>query len=544
MQKSVYIQGTMFIHPRYLLLLIISGYLMAGFISGPAIAGTVDPEKPQKKSLPRIAIAGLGIESSTFSPARTDEAAFHARYGHEVFSQYPFLAADSTLRRRALWIPTIVGHALPGGAVMREAYESLVNKTLDSLKKNGPYDGLFFDIHGAMSVVGLDDPEGDFIERIRKVIGKKTIISTSMDLHGNVSWRLAENTDLITCYRLAPHEDAMETKRRAAENLVERIETGKGKPGYKAWIAIPVLLPGEKTSTRIEPAKSVYAAVAPASIQPGIIDAAIWVGYAWADEPRNHAVVMVTGDDQEMVRHTAEQLAQRFWAARFGYAFVAPTAMLRDCLDSALTSHKHPYFISDMGDNPTAGGAGDVSWTLNEILNRPEFKAADGPTLIYASLPGPDLIKKAIVAGVGGQVSGYAGAMVDARYAPPVKIAGRVESIQYGDTDAEVEVVVRVGSVYIIVTKKRKPYHKEIDFTRLGLNPRKAAIVVVKIGYLEPELYAMRADWIMALTPGGVDQDLERLKYNRIQRPMFPFDKTMAEPDLSAKMVPPSDQAN
>jgi microcystin degradation protein MlrC len=52
-----------------------------------------------------------------------------------------------------------------------------------------------------MSVVGLDDPEGDFIVRIRKVIGKKTIISTSMDLHGNVSWRLAQNTDLIKCYR-------------------------------------------------------------------------------------------------------------------------------------------------------------------------------------------------------------------------------------------------------------------------------------------------------------------------------------------------------
>jgi microcystin degradation protein MlrC len=544
MQKSDYIDWNMSILPKHLLLLIIFYCLTANSFPTRPLEGTVVFIKPQQKALPRIAIAGLGIESSTFSPALTDEPAFHAKYGHEVFGQYPFLAEDSTLRHRAIWIPTIVGHALPGGAVSREAYESLVNKTLDSLKRNRPFDGLFFDIHGAMSVVGLDDPEGDFIVRIRKVVGKTTIISTSMDLHGNVSWRLAENTDLITCYRLAPHEDAMETKRRAVENLIERIENGKGKPGYKAWIGIPVLLPGEKTSTRIEPAKSVYGAVAPASRQPGIIDAAIWVGYAWADEPRNHAVVMVTGDDQEKVRRTAEELAQRFWNARLGYAFVAPTATLSACLDSALASHKHPFFISDMGDNPTAGGAGDVTWTLNEILNRPEFKFASGPTLIYASIPGPDLVKKAIGAGVGGQVDGYAGAKVDARFAGPVKITGRVESIQYGDADAEVEVVVRIGSVHIIVTQKRKPYHKEIDFTKLGLNPRKAAIVVVKIGYLEPELYAMRADWIMALTPGGVDQDLERLKYSRIQRPMFPFDKTMPEPDLSAKMVPSSDQAN
>jgi microcystin degradation protein MlrC len=497
---------------------------------------------PLKKPLPRIAIAGLAIESSTFSPALTDEAAFHAKYGADVFSSYPFLSVDSPLRQRAIWIPTIVGKSLPGGAVTREAYESLVNKTLDSLKKYGPYDGLFFDIHGAMSVAGLDDPEGDFIVRIRKVIGKKTIISTSMDLHGNVSLRLAENTDLITCYRMAPHEDYMETKQRAVENLIHRIESGKGKPAYKAWIPIPILLPGEKTSTRIEPAKSVYKAVAPAASQNGIIDAAIWVGYAWADEPRNQAVVMVTGDDKEKVTHTAEQLAQSFWNVRSGFAFVAPVATLKECLDSALKSSRHPFFISDMGDNPTAGGAGDVTWTLTEIFARPEFKSANGPSLIYASIPGPELVKKAITAGVGNHVDGYAGAKVDARYAPPVRISGTVESIEYGDKDAEVEVVVKVGSVHVIVTQKRKPYHKEIDFTRLGLTPRNADIVVVKIGYLEPELYAMRADWIMALTPGGVDQDLERLPYKRIHRPMFPFDKAMKDPDLTARVVRASEK--
>jgi microcystin degradation protein MlrC len=498
---------------------------------------------PPVPRLPRIAICGLGIESSTFSPALTGEAAFHAQYGPAVFDTYPFLAPDSNLRRRADWIPTITGHSLPGGAVTRAAYESLVGKTLDSLKKHLPYDGLFFDIHGAMSVVGLDDPEGDLIIRIRKVVGPRTLISTSMDLHGNVSWRLAANTDLITCYRMAPHEDAMDTKRRAVENLLTRIESGKGRPAYKAWIPIPILLPGEKTSTRIEPGKSVYKAVAPAAAQPGIIDAAIWVGYAWADEPRNHAVVMVTGDDKEKVVTTAEQLAQGFWKVRAQYVFVAPTGTLKECLDSIAKSPLHPFFISDCGDNPTAGGAGDVTWTLEQILARPEFKPADGPTLIYASIPGPDLIKAAVSAGVGASVDGYAGAAVDHRYAPPVRLRGVVESIVTGDKDAEVEAVIRVGSVHVIVTQKRKPYHKEVDFTRLGLQPRKAAVVVVKIGYLEPELYAMRAAWLMALTPGGVDQDLGRLPYKRIQRPMFPLDPITTEPDLHARLVPPSDQA-
>lgn len=492
--------------------------------------------------LPRIGITGLGIESSTFSPAVTHEEAFHARYGAEVFNAYPFMSAGSPLRRQAIWLPALVGKSLPGGAVTKEAYESLVGKTLDSLKKNGPYDGLFLDIHGAMSVVGLDDPEGDFITRIRGVIGYKTLISTCMDLHGNVSRRLAQNADLITCYRMAPHEDAMQSKERAVTNLLERLKSGKGKPAYKAWIPVPILLPGEKTSTRIEPGKSLYQQVEPTAKLTGIVDAAIWIGYAWADEPRNHAVVMVTGDDKQAVTAAAERLALNFWNVRNQFDFVAPTGTLEKCLANALASQKHPFFISDTGDNPTAGGAGDVTWTLTQILARPEFQRADGPSLIYASIPDPELVKKAMAAGVGGRVEGVAGARVDARFAPPVTLNGTVESIEKGDKDAEVEVVVKVGSVHVIVTQKRKPYHKEKDFTRLGLNPRKSDIVVVKIGYLEPELYAMQADWIMALTPGGVDQDLARLPYKRIKHPIFPFDMNMQKPNLSAQLVPLSGQ--
>ncbi len=494
----------------------------------------------QTKPLPRIAIAGLSIESSTFSPALTHLEAFQISTGNEIYELYPFLFPDSLIWMRAKWIPTLRARSLPGGIVTREAYESIVTKTLELLKQSGPYDGLFLDIHGAMSVVGLDDPEGDYITRIREVLGKETIISTTMDLHGNVSRRLAQNTDLITCYRMAPHEDALETKKRAVENLLARIESGKGKPLYKAWIPVPILLPGEKTSTRVEPGKSLYAQVAPAAEQEGIIDAAIWVGYAWADEPRNHAVVMVIGDDNERVTITAENLAKSFWEVRTDFKFVAPVASLDQCLEKAITSDKHPYIISDMGDNPTAGGAGDVTWTLKEILERPEFKSENGPTLIYASIPGPELVKKAVEKGINGLVNEYVGAMIDDRFAPPIKLAGRVAAIVHGDKHAETEVVVKVGSVNVIVTKKRKPYHYEVDFSRLGLNPRETDIVVVKIGYLVPELYNMKGDWIMALTPGGVDQDLSRLNYKRIKRPMYPFDKDMKDPDLTARLVPSS----
>jgi microcystin degradation protein MlrC len=494
------------------------------------------------KPLPRIAIAGLAIESSTFSPARSHEAAFRARRGDEIFTSYPFYAADSPLMSRAVYFPALTGRAIPGGMVTREAYESLMQETLDRLEQNLPYDGLLFDIHGAMSVEGIDDPEGDMIARIRDVIGDDTLISTSMDLHGNVSQRLAHESDLITCYRMAPHEDEVESRQRALENLLGRLESGAGRPAFKAWIPVPILLPGEKTSTRVEPAKSLYAKVPMVEGRDGVLDAAIWVGYPWADEPRNHAVVVVTGDNEEAVTAGAEELARHFWDVRNEFEFVAPVATLEEALDEAVVSTDRPFIISDSGDNPTAGGAGDVTWTLTEVLRRPEFQSADGPSVIYASIPGPEFVQKALEIGIGGEIDAEAGARVDDRYAPPVRLNGTIRSISQADPDAEVEVVVRVGSVDVIVTKKRKPYHYEADFERVGLAPRRADIVMVKIGYLVPELYNMRGGWLMALTPGGVNQDLEGLPFERIQRPMIPFDPDMPEPDLTARLIPLSDQ--
>jgi len=492
-----------------------------------------------QKELPRIAIAGIAIESSTFSPAVSHEDAFRARVGDEVFSYYPFMAPDSGIIGRAEWLPTLRGHAMPGGIVTREAYESLVTQTLEMLKETLPLDGLFFDIHGAMSVEGLDDPEGDFIVRIRELVGSDVLISTSMDLHGSVSPRLAQHSDLITCYRLAPHEDAIESKKRAVTNLLERLESGKGKPAYKAWIPVPILLPGEKTSTRIEPGKSLYAQIPGLLDGDNVIDAAIWMSYPWADEPRNHGVVMAYGDDKQAVGKAAEQLARRFWDVRNEFAFVAPTTYLEEVLTKALASDKHPFIISDMGDNPTAGGAGDVTWTLHELFNHSALQTS-GKTLIYASIPGADFVKKAIETGVGGEIDATAGAEVDDRFAPPIRLKGVITAIREDSTNSEV--VVKSGTIYTIVTEKRNAYHYEKQFTDLGLKPREADILVVKIGYLVPELYEMRGDWIMALTPGGVDQDLLRLPYKRVPRPIFPLDPEMEDPDLNARFIPLADE--
>jgi microcystin degradation protein MlrC len=478
----------------------------------------------------RIGIAGIAIESSTFSPHRTGLADFDVRRGSALLQRYDWLS--DPWAAPVDWVPLLHARSLPGGAVLPEVYDELSAEIITRLRAAGPLDGVFFDIHGAMSVVGRQDVEADLAGRIRAVVGPDVLISASMDLHGNVSRDLASTLDLITCYRMAPHEDAAESRERAARNLVARLGS---PPPAKAWVQVPVLLPGEKTSTRIEPAASIYKRVGEIADEPGVLDAAVWVGYAWADEPRCRAAVVVTGDDADLARERAAELAQLYWQARSQFAFVAPTGSLAECVAAGLASSARPFFISDSGDNPTAGGADDVSYTLASLLKVPVLTSGEA-TAIHASIVDAAAVAVCVAAGVGGAVSVPAGGKIDSGPGGPVLVNGTVFSISedpVGGTTA----VVQVGGLHAILTSRRKPYHRIADFTRLGLDPAGVDLVIVKIGYLEPELYDLAADWLLALTPGGVDQDLVRLGHHRVRRPLFPFDPEMADPDLTPELL-------
>ena len=113
-------------------------------------------------------------------------------------------------------------------------------------------------------------------------------------------------------------------------------------------------------------------------------------------------------------------MADSVWDVRKEFEFVAPTKSYEEALELALASDKKPFMLSDMGDNPTAGGAGDVTWTLTELLKREEFHTPRGKSLIYASIPGPQLVEQALEVGVAGKVSALVGAEIDDRFAPPL----------------------------------------------------------------------------------------------------------------------------
>ena len=59
----------------------------------------------------------------------------------------------------------------------------------------------------------------------------------------------------------------------------------------------------------------------------------------------------------------------------------------------------------------------------------------------------------------------------------------------------------------------------------------------MKVGYLVPDLFDAARGWVLALTPGGVDQDIVRLGHQRLDRPIYPLDADMATPDLTPLVV-------
>lgn len=489
---------------------------------------------------PRIGVAGIQIENSVFMPNR------QAIIGSPL-SLPDYLSKDSTMGKAATWFPSLMGHGGGRGPVTRESYETFVKNALEIIKANMPYDAFWFFNHGACSVDGVDDPEGEFLERVRGVIGNDVLVTTTMDLHGNVSWRVALYSDIITTFRKAPHDDSRESHRRGVVNLLDRISSGKGRPAYKAWVAVPVLLSGEWTSTRVEPAKSLYAMVPEVEAMPGILDAGIWIGYVWGNEARNQGVVMVVGDDKQQVETGAKKLAQKFWDVRRQFTLEAPGHPLEKCLDLAIASDKKPFFISDMGDNPGGGGSGEVTWTLARVLKRPEFKSPNGKSLLYCSIPGSEMVEAARKAGVGNHAEGYVGAMTDNSYEPPILLSGTVVYVSDApeqtkttqDNSAQRRrrsdiAIIKTGSIYVVVgTSSPTP-----NLANTGIDPAKMDIVMVKQGYLVNQWHSMQADWVMAQTRGGVDQDFKSLPYTGIIRPIFPLDPNMPDPALNVIFIP------
>lgn len=461
----------------------------------------------------RIAVGGIHTECSTSSPVLMQPEDFRVLRGPDLLAHeyFDFLEAEGVEH-----LPLLHARAVPGGPLARATYEGFKAEFLDRLKATLPIDGLYLAMHGAMNVEGMDDAEGDWISAARAVVGPDVPVASSYDLHGNVTQKIIDQLDIFAGYRTAPHIDVRETMVRAWSMLVRALTTGE-KPGV-AWAPVPVLLPGERTSTEDEPAKSLYLKLPEHDAVPGIWDANLMVGYVWADEPRGTACAVVTAVDKAAAEKVAAAIAQSYWDAREDFRFGPVTGPLMDMLDIAERTETRPIILADSGDNPTGGGVGDRADVLKALLAR----SIDD--VLIAGITDRPAVERCFAAGAGARVSLKVGGSLDPA-SPSVEVEADVVFLDDPGSAAEQQAVVKIGGITLVLAARRRPYHNIADFTRLGLDPTKVRLLVVKSGYLSPELAPIANPNLMALTDGVINQDIENLPSHRRHQPSYPFVK-------------------
>jgi microcystin degradation protein MlrC len=460
----------------------------------------------------RIIAGGIHHETNSFTPLRTSYGDFEIDRGPERYADddgalAPFDAIDL--------VPTFVANAPPGGLVRRDAYERLKAELLAELAAALPADGLLLDLHGAMEVEGIGDGESDLIGAVRALVGDDMLIGVSLDLHGNISPALVARADILTAYRTAPHRDTRATRRRALRLLVQALRSGR-RP-VAAMVKLPLVLAGEVAVTDVEPARSLYAQLATIAETPGLLDASLLIGCAWTDSSyATVSAIVVAESDAALARQHATGLASAVWERRheFGYAVEALDA--DEAIAQALRSPARPVYISDSGDNVTAGAPGDGPLLAARLL------AAGATDALVAGLVDQAAVRACAMAGVDATIALRIGATLDPRGGPPLARDAIVERVD-GSPEATTA-VVRVDGVRIILTGERRAFTERSDIMAGGVDPQAQQIIVVKLGYLFPDLAAHAARAILALTPGATALRLESLPYRQLPRPIFPLE--------------------
>jgi microcystin degradation protein MlrC len=483
------------------------------------LASTVALPRLSAATSKRIAFGGIGIECSTYSRIRAKDEDFtilrgprlaqDARFAFLKSYPYPFL-------------PTLVATAVPGGPVAAPTYQRIKTDFLKRVEDLLPLDGLYRPMHGAMFVEGMEDAEGDWYAAARQIVGPKCLLSASYDLHGNISKRVIDNLDMLSAFRTAPHIDREETMRRACDMLIHCLD--KEIQPTLIWAPIPVLMPGERTSTEWDPGKRLWAQLPALNAEPGVLDVSLLVGYVWADEPRSTASAVVTGTAPATLKKIALSLAQQYWDARKDFQFGTKTGTVAECVRWSIEARTHPAILADSGDNPTGGGTGDRAEVLEELLRQ---KAVN---VVFAGIADRHATEACYRAGVGATLPLSIGATLDPLGSRPVKATAKVIFLFPTDQPLERQAVVQVGGVKVVLTARRRPFHDIADFTSLHHQPTDFKIIVVKSGYLSPELKPLANPSLMALSDGAINQDLEHLPKNRLRKPSYPF-----VPDLRFK---------
>ena len=394
-------------------------------LSIPCVAWTGEVPEPEPL---RIGVATFSHETCTFCPRPTGVAEWEfygpPERGEAVLESGPYIRGFVSQIREfpevelvGLLSPRDAVGGSSGSWITKEAFDKYTGGIVRDLEEQGPFDGVFLALHGAMAVTGVEKPETEIARRVRKVVGDIPIVAT-FDLHGNEDGDFLQIADGAFTVKRYPHYDARLQGERAARYLL-RVIRGTYKP-TTATRKPGVITPSVYQGTGVSPARDIMERARRWECRKPDAFVSVFFGFAYADVPDAGAAVNVmTNDDQGLADEIAEDMAEYIWRVRTEFAGrkLPKTDEGVALAIAAAKAGKTPVVIADHADR--TGNSTHILKALIEqdatnfcVATISDHKAIDQLTPKTA-------VGETVTVNVGGYADEYAG--------EPVVIEGTVE---------------------------------------------------------------------------------------------------------------------
>jgi len=496
----------------------------------------------------RIAYGRIFHEANAFSPLVTTREDFERMHylagdalarvttvmsseiaGYLAHAELTGFVQAARLAGSVTTVPLVSALAVPGGPLVLESFESIVDDLVTRLRAAAPVDGVYLALHGSMEVSGLDEaPEAHILRRVREAIGADAKIAVSYDLHANLSRGTVEPADVLVGYRTNPHWDLAPSGFRAGNRLIRALR-GQVRPVH-AWRKLPIVLGGGITIDFLPPMRKVFRFLRDLEKDPRVLTASIFMvhPYTSADD-LGWAVHVCTDGDAPLADATVDALADRVWAER--NVQPPPMRTAREAIDEVLRGrarHLGPVSVIDVDDIVGAGAPGGNTRFVRALL--------EAKTSLVAYLPvhDPAAVESTWGASVGSRVAfvlrgtpGYG--------QPEVPIDGVVaarETTDFGRT-----VRIDAGGLRLVVAERPPlPIHPKF-WRELGLSPRKADLIVQKNFFHYRIFYAATSFRHVPVATGGatsLDEVRVRARAAALRRGFPTGDWRLSDPLLRA----------
>ncbi len=493
----------------------------------------------------RILVAGFKHETNTFCRLPADMAAYRSRalylddaVARQLTGTKTEIAAFLDFCKKEGWEARhpIHANATPSGPVTREMYDFVRDRILAAIKTDGPFDAALLCLHGAMVCEHTEDGEGELLTEIRAALGPNTPIAATLDLHANITERMAEQADILIPYRTYPHIDQYEVATRAAE-LLKRTLAGRIKPFVTVRRGTMLDGADHGRTTVPGPMTEVLASADKLLHEPGVLASGICAGFPWADIHDAGPTALIVGnglDGNHGPAHgaLAEKLIEEIWAKR--HITTVQTVPIDEAMARAKARRpsNKPVVLADFADNPGGGGYGDATRLLKGMIDAGLQNAA------FATIYDPVSAEICRDNGIGAIVHLQLGGRCDAALGEPLQVRGTVKAVTNGSFRMEgpmtaglkVEMgttaVIAIDGIDVVVTSGRFQVYDRMYFRHARIDPLLKSVLAVKSAHHFRAAFQPIAEEVILVDGGGglTSRNYKELPYRRLRRPIYPLD--------------------